>query len=106
MDLQISNTVNPLAFNLTPDKLNDLIVNLFVASSKWDTLRLQLVSCVPIEVLSELRKVCDNIEIISVGEGCYPHLFELFPQYRGKLRLCQMLGKKEEEAYGEIKILQ
>lgn len=106
MDIKISKSKDVGMFNITPEELRNPLIHLYTASNHWETLHIDLEDSIPTGILTEMRKVCDNIEILSVGSGCYPLLSELFPEHLGKLRKLQMLGKTEEEAYESIKILQ
>lgn len=105
MDIKISKSKEVGMFNITPEELRNPLIHLYVASNHWETLRVDLDGSIPTGILTEMRKVCDNIEILSVSSGCYPLLSELFPEHLGKLRKLKMLGKTEEEAYESIKVL-
>lgn len=77
-------------------------VHLFIASNKWDLIKVELCPALIADTLAFLPKVCSNIQINRVPNYMpyVNHLIALYPNKSGSLRRCQLAAT---DAYEPIK---
>lgn len=86
--------LNPGVYCVKTSMLKEPGPHLFIASEKWDEIRVELSEELPVENIGRLSLVCDNIKVKRVPDmdTYIDALIVLFPSKGGALRKCKITG--------------